>query len=271
MLAAARLDPTINVIPNRVVDITTLVQNIRRFIADIGGPSTMSLPPADKATRKSVHELAIAFNLKSVSKGKGEARYTTLTKTTRTGFGVNEKKVGQIMRRGSGRGYEFVDGGKGDWKKGGGGPRHREGDVVGEVIRFLLSPFFSCSDAYNHRQLRRLTNPIKDSRCWRPWAGQRARESVCLAVWMFRWWLSSKRVNLVWGRRKKIGNRCYLHHVIVQIVFVDGIHRLYGILELDLLCGLYSLFLIVTGRHIEPSVIFTLQSPSPQVDERKQV
>ncbi|TFK65821.1 hypothetical protein BDN72DRAFT_800797 [Pluteus cervinus] len=134
MLAAARLDPTINVIPNRIIDTTTLVQQIRRFIADVGGPNTMSLPPADKATRKNVHDLATAFNLKSASKGKGDARYTTLTKTTRSGLGVNEKKVGHILRRGTSRGYEFVDGGRGDGRRGGGGPPiHREGAVVGEA------------------------------------------------------------------------------------------------------------------------------------------
>ncbi|KAJ7621039.1 hypothetical protein FB45DRAFT_992151 [Roridomyces roridus] len=105
MLAAARTDPTITVLPNRVIDMTTLVQQIRRFVGDIGGPVSMSLPPTDKATRKNIHEMAIAFNLKSVSKGKGDSRYTTLTKTTRTGLRVDERKVGKLARRGGdGRG-----------------------------------------------------------------------------------------------------------------------------------------------------------------------
>ncbi|KAJ7213150.1 hypothetical protein GGX14DRAFT_620332 [Mycena pura] len=137
MLAAARLDPTITVLPNRVIDMTTLVQQIRRFIADIGGPTSMSLPPTDKATRKNIHEMAIAFNLKSVSKGKGDARYTTLSKTTRTGFGVAEAKVARIARRGAGGrgGAAFVRDGGGEKGKGRAGamPRHRDGDEVGKA------------------------------------------------------------------------------------------------------------------------------------------
>ncbi|KAF9483093.1 hypothetical protein BDN70DRAFT_874140 [Pholiota conissans] len=135
MLAAAELDPTITVIPNRVVDMTTLVQQIRRFIADVGGPSTMSLPPTNKETRKNIHEMAVAFNLKSLSKGKGDARYTTLTKTTRSGINVNEAKVAKIVRRSGGmgaRGDSFIYD-----KKGRGPPtampRHREGDEVGKA------------------------------------------------------------------------------------------------------------------------------------------
>ncbi|KAG5636882.1 hypothetical protein H0H81_006501 [Sphagnurus paluster] len=139
MLAAAKLDPTIMVLPNRIIDVTTLVQQIRRFIADVGGPQTMSLPPTDKATRKNVHELALAFNLNSISKGKGDARYTTLTKTTRTGLFVDENKAAKIMRRGGGGGGgsgkrgEFM----GSNGRGGGGkpmmPRHKEGEEVGKA------------------------------------------------------------------------------------------------------------------------------------------
>ncbi|GLB44985.1 putative R3H domain containing protein [Lyophyllum shimeji] len=137
MLRAAKLDATITVLPNRVIDMTTLVQQIRRFLADIGGPQTMSLPPTDKATRKSVHEMAQAFNLKSVSKGKGDARYTTLAKTTRSGLSVDEKKVARIMRRfgaAGGARAEFT----GSKPKGGRGakpvvPRHKEGEEVGKA------------------------------------------------------------------------------------------------------------------------------------------
>ncbi|PPQ97928.1 hypothetical protein CVT26_002973 [Gymnopilus dilepis] len=135
MLAAAALDPTINVLPNRIIDLTTLVQQIRRFIADLGGPNSMSLPPTNKETRKNVHELAVAFGLKSVSKGKGDARYTTLSKTTRTGVKVDEWKIAKIVRRGGGmgaRGDSFIYD-----KKGKGAPRgmpkQKEGDVVGQA------------------------------------------------------------------------------------------------------------------------------------------
>lgn len=134
MAAAARLDPTITVLPNRVIDMTTLVQQIRRFVGNPGGPVTMSLPPTDKTTRKNIHEMAIAFNLKSVSKGKGDARYTTLTKTTRTGILVNEAKVAKIARRG-GAGAAFVryDGGDKGKARASAMPRHRDGDEVGKA------------------------------------------------------------------------------------------------------------------------------------------
>ena len=111
MLLAASMDPTIKVLPNRIMDMTTLVQQIRRFIDNIGGPNTMSLPPSSKETRKQMHEIALAFGLKSVSKGKGEARYTTLTKTTRSvpGGWVDEKKIGRVVRRSAaGGGLSFV-------------------------------------------------------------------------------------------------------------------------------------------------------------------
>ncbi|KAG6853033.1 hypothetical protein C0991_007325 [Blastosporella zonata] len=139
MLAAAKLDPTITVLPNRVIDMTTLVQQIRRFVGDIDGPLTMSLPPTTKETRKNIHEMALAFNLKSVSKGKGDARYTSLTKTTRTGLFVDEKKVAKIVRRsggggGGGGGGEFM-GSNTRGSRGGGQvvPRHREGEEVGKA------------------------------------------------------------------------------------------------------------------------------------------
>ncbi|KAG6818613.1 hypothetical protein H0H93_003443 [Arthromyces matolae] len=139
MLAAAKLDPTITVLPNRIIDMTTLVQQIRRFIGDIGGSNTMSLPPTDKETRKNVHEMALAFNLKSVSKGKGDARYTTLSKTTRTGLFVDEKKVAKIVRRSmGGGGYMYGGEFRGSNTRGGRGgavsmPRHKEGEEVGKA------------------------------------------------------------------------------------------------------------------------------------------
>jgi hypothetical protein len=129
MLAAAALDPTITIPPDRVFDMARLVEKVRRFINDVGGQSSMSLPPADKQTRKNVHEIAGAFGLKSTSKGKGNARYITLVKTTRTGIQVNGGKIASIVRR-SERENSSINGDK----KGKGGsrvPRHKEGDVVG--------------------------------------------------------------------------------------------------------------------------------------------
>lgn len=98
----------------------------------------MSLPPANKQTRKEVHELAKVFGLKSQSRGKDSSRYTTLTKTTKSGVGVNHKKVAKIVRRaGLGDDVEFV-GVLDIWKKHAertkGMPKHREGDEVGKVL-----------------------------------------------------------------------------------------------------------------------------------------
>ncbi|RDX55233.1 hypothetical protein OH76DRAFT_1372984 [Lentinus brumalis] len=129
MLAAAR---SADDLPNRIVDLVDLEIQIRRFLEDIGGPNTMSLPPADKDTRKRVHELATAFNLKSQSKGKGEARYTTLVKKSNSGVGINEGKIRHIMRQAT----------KGKWEAPGGYgkgrgkvtslAKHREGEAVGK-------------------------------------------------------------------------------------------------------------------------------------------
>lgn len=91
----------------------------------------MSLPPMEKQSRKQVHELALAFNLKSQSKGKGKARYTTLTKTSRSGVMVNERKIRRI-RKTNGMFIEPLEGadkGKGRSTM----PRHRDGDEVGKV------------------------------------------------------------------------------------------------------------------------------------------
>jgi hypothetical protein len=146
MLAAAKLDSTITVLPNRIIDMTTLVQQIRRFLANVGGPSTMSLPPTNKETRKRVHEMAMAFGLKSQSKGKGDARYTSLIKTSRSGVGVDERKVARILRsaRGGGGGGEFS--GSGVRKNGRTtAPKHKEGDEVGKACGLIFPSF---SDAY---------------------------------------------------------------------------------------------------------------------------
>jgi hypothetical protein len=142
MLAASKLDPTITVLPNRIIDMTTLVQQIRRFLVDVGGPSTMSLPPTNKETRKNVHEMAVAFGLKSQSKGKGDARYTTLIKTSRSGVDIDERKVAKIVRRGArGGGGEFSGSGG---RKGGGttAPKHKEGDEVGKACSLMFVILF---------------------------------------------------------------------------------------------------------------------------------
>ncbi|KAI9448840.1 hypothetical protein BJY52DRAFT_1310108 [Lactarius psammicola] len=69
---------------------------MRRFVEDLGGAPTLELPPMARHARKSVHELAHAFNLKIKSEGYGPARYTTLIKTTLSGVRVYERKVARI-------------------------------------------------------------------------------------------------------------------------------------------------------------------------------
>jgi len=126
MRAAARLDPSI-LIPGRVVDPETLVKQMRRFLANGDGGNTMSLPPMDREDRAKLHELAAAFNLKSKSKGKGSDRYTTLIKTTPSGFNINEKKISQFLHNNWNNGR--FSSGKG---KRTAIPRQRDGDEVGK-------------------------------------------------------------------------------------------------------------------------------------------
>ncbi|KAF9234303.1 hypothetical protein BU15DRAFT_79190 [Melanogaster broomeanus] len=132
MLAASKLNPEdlVSMVPNAIVDMASLEAQIRHFVDDIGGKSSMALPAMDKASRKKVHELAAAFGLSSQSKGKGVRRYTTLMKTTRTGI-VKEGKVRAIMKRFGNtfdRAYDRKNGGGSNGQL----PRHREGDEVGK-------------------------------------------------------------------------------------------------------------------------------------------
>ena len=138
-LRAARLDSDDDTdLPNRVVDFVSLEAQIRRFLEDIGGRETMVLPPCDKSTRAMVHELATAFNLKSQSKGKGKARYTTLIKKTNSGINVNEKKVRRIMRQATGT-WDGPDVGWGSKRGGASLGKQKEGEVVGKVsVHFHL-------------------------------------------------------------------------------------------------------------------------------------
>lgn len=140
MLAAARLESHTEV-ENRIVDFASLEAQIRRFLFDIGGKDTMALPPCDKATRKRIHELAEAFSLKSQSKGKGAGRYTTLVKTSRSGLGINEKKVSRILKTSKGNTWDAPDGGKGkDKGRVQSLAKHREGEEVGKVSAVAALP-----------------------------------------------------------------------------------------------------------------------------------
>lgn len=147
MRAAAKFDPDIEV-PNRVTDMFTVEQQIRRFLENLGGKQTMVLPPMEKESRKQVHELAIAFNLKSASKGKGSGRYTTLSKTTRSGMGINEGKIRRIVKRGGGGSFMSPVFAGGAGRGGGTAPRHKEGDEVGKVCGFIVGKLHSTHAIY---------------------------------------------------------------------------------------------------------------------------
>ena len=88
-----------------------------------------------------VHELANAFSLKSQSKGKGDTRYTVLTKTTRSGTNVNERKVRRIL--GGPSYWDTTGSGTGRGGKGRGKvdslAKHREGEEVGKVRCRVIS------------------------------------------------------------------------------------------------------------------------------------
>lgn len=120
-------------------DAPSLIKRIRAFVGNIGGPSSMSLPPMAKGDRAKVHNIARAFGLKSASKGNGKARFTTLTKTSYTGINLNERWINQLQgmkfgRNSDGHGSSGVHGGGGGHGKHGGhgGPRHKDGDEVGK-------------------------------------------------------------------------------------------------------------------------------------------
>lgn len=130
MLAAACAQENL---PDRIVDFVTLEQQIRRFLADIDGGNTMALPPCDKETRKHIHDLAGAFNLKSQSKGNGTARYTTLIKTSKSGIGITEGKIRAIMKKAT-NGTRSVN-----WRAKANLAKHREGEEVGKVSYPLRS------------------------------------------------------------------------------------------------------------------------------------
>ncbi|PBP19684.1 G-patch and R3H domain-containing protein c [Diplocarpon rosae] len=62
--------------------IHSVKEEIKNFL--VGGNTTLSLPPMDKAYRKIVHEFAQAFNLKSKSAGNGNQRFPILYRTNKT-------------------------------------------------------------------------------------------------------------------------------------------------------------------------------------------
>lgn len=125
--------PVGEIIP--IVDFQSLVSQIRVFLGDLGGRQTMVLPPMDKASRARVHRIATCFNLNSKSVGVGGDRHTTLIRTTRSGVGVNEKKLNAILKGKWGYGADVPFSKAHDRRSGEssskGLVRHRDGDIVG--------------------------------------------------------------------------------------------------------------------------------------------
>jgi hypothetical protein len=166
MIAAAKLDLSIE-IPHRIVDMVSVEQQIRRFLAN-KDRTEMALPPCDKGTRKKVHDLAALFELESKSKGGGLKRYTTLFKTGYSGKNIDEQKVARMMKgfkyrasydvsdddwdgrgKGKGKGKAKAKGkakGKGKLKEKSepGNLKTREGDVVGHVRAWSFIVSDSC-------------------------------------------------------------------------------------------------------------------------------
>ena len=174
MLAAARLHQSI--VQNRIVNMPALVTQIRVFVVNPGENEAMVLPPMSSPNRKMVHELAFAFGLKSKSRGSGEGRYSSLTRTKKTGLAVDERLIARILRRGERIGFGD-SGGSEHAKEKYGLPRNRDGDEVGKVcavphhLNFTLN-----TDPHTTRLLRKLGNRILGSKYLHLWDGRRATE-----------------------------------------------------------------------------------------------
>ncbi|KAH7107935.1 hypothetical protein BKA62DRAFT_680461 [Auriculariales sp. MPI-PUGE-AT-0066] len=103
----------------RPTDLNVVDAEIRAFVRDLRRHE-MALPPLDKTTRARVHQIATSFGLKSKSQGKGDNRFITLYRTTRTReTATNERKVARLVAGTYMPGMPQ-------------GPRHKEGDEVGK-------------------------------------------------------------------------------------------------------------------------------------------
>ena len=109
---------------DRVADMNTLEQFIRTFLATLE-LDKMVLPPKGKEWRKRAHSVALAFNLRSKSEGKGDGRFITLIKTTKSGVNVNQRKVSRLINGDIGEGNAPE---RGPTKI-----RPRDGDEVGKM------------------------------------------------------------------------------------------------------------------------------------------
>jgi R3H domain len=116
LLKAGLIDPE-NGLPDSRPGLHAIEALIRVFVEDIGGSDSLVLPPMDKQIRANVHKLANAFNLKSKSQGKGNGRFTTLFRTSKTGILIKEWKIEKLVN-GTTQRKRIA--------------RHKEGDEVGK-------------------------------------------------------------------------------------------------------------------------------------------
>src|SRR5438045_3027836 len=86
----------------------------------------LRLPAMDKNTRRIVHEIANAFNLKSKSTGSATSRYPTIYKTSRS-RDLDEDTFDAIEARLTRRNFQQRTDGRG--RRFGGGVRYRDGDI----------------------------------------------------------------------------------------------------------------------------------------------
>lgn len=116
-----------------MLSMARLQQGIESFLSD-ATKSTFALPPMNKQMRASVHSLAMAYNLRSKSRGNGENRFPLLYKTLQSGRNVNRKAVQRLVSMPVELGMPRSKG-KGSVKQDRGGDitisRNREGAQVG--------------------------------------------------------------------------------------------------------------------------------------------
>jgi len=128
IIAAARPDASVQ-ISHRIVDMNSVEQQIRRFLADKERAYTV-LPACDRSTRKKIHHLAALFGLSSKSKDGALGRYTTLSKMDRSGKNIDERKVVRMME-----GFKYrasYDVSDDDWDGGGKGKGRGKGKGKGK-------------------------------------------------------------------------------------------------------------------------------------------
>lgn len=78
-------------------NIQTINTEIQSFV-DVPQRKMMKLPPMDNKSRKQIHMLAEAYNLKSKSTGKGVGRHIMLLKTARSGKNIDYTAVNKAAK-----------------------------------------------------------------------------------------------------------------------------------------------------------------------------